>query len=106
MSLDRGARRIAIGRPRRAAADGGPRLPHGARPRPDFTWQENFQVRGDSSAADGGWALVPHKLVGGFELPKESELARYRRNLSKSVRFYKTRQARPQERSAPSVARA
>jgi hypothetical protein len=34
--------------------------------------------------------VVPHKLVGGFELPDESELARYRRNLSKSIRFYKT----------------
>ena len=34
--------------------------------------------------------MVPHKLVGGFELPDESEVARYRRNLSKSIRFYRT----------------
>ena len=35
--------------------------------------------------------LSPHKLIGGFELPDESELARYRRNLKKSIRFYRTR---------------
>jgi hypothetical protein len=34
--------------------------------------------------------LVPRKLVGGFELPPEGELARYRRNLAKSIRFYRT----------------
>ena len=48
-----------------------------------FSWQENFQVRGDLVRGDDGWALVPHKLVGGFELPDEGELARYRRNFSK-----------------------
>ena len=56
---------------------------------PDFTWQENFQVRGDLIRSGEDWALVPHKLVGGFELPDESELARYRRNFRKSVRFYR-----------------
>jgi hypothetical protein len=56
---------------------------------PDFTWQENFQVRGDLVETDGGWALVPRKLVGGFELPDESESARYRRNLKKSIRYYR-----------------
>jgi hypothetical protein len=40
--------------------------------------------------ADGGWAVVPRKLVGGFELPDESESARYLRNLAKSIRFYRT----------------
>lgn len=58
---------------------------------PDFSWQENFQVRGDLVRGDDGWRLVPHKLVGGFELPDESMAARYRRNLRKSIRFYKTR---------------
>lgn len=56
---------------------------------PDFSWQENFQVRGDLIRANGGWALVPHRLIGGFELPDESELARYRRNFRKSIRFYR-----------------
>lgn len=58
---------------------------------PDFTWQENFQVRGDLLRDADGWALQPHKLVGGFELPDESMLARARRNLGKSIRFYRTR---------------
>jgi hypothetical protein len=40
---------------------------------------------------DDRWALVPHRLVGGFELPDESEFARYRRNLAKSIRFYRKR---------------
>jgi hypothetical protein len=57
----------------------------------EFEWQENFQVRGDLVRGEDGWALVPHKFIGGFELPKESELARYRRNFRKSVRFYRTR---------------
>jgi hypothetical protein len=57
---------------------------------PRFEWQENFQVRGDLVRADGGWALVPHRLVGGFELPDESMLARYRRNFTKTVRFWHT----------------
>jgi hypothetical protein len=59
-----------------------------------FSWQENFQVRGDLVRAEGGWHLVPHKLIGGFELPDESELARYRRNLGKMVRFYRTARRR------------
>jgi hypothetical protein len=58
---------------------------------PDFTWQENFQVRGDLvTDGDGDLSLVPHKLIGGFELPNESQLSVYRRNLSKSIRYYKT----------------
>jgi hypothetical protein len=67
---------------------------------PDFKWQENFQVRGELSDAGDGWALGPRKLIGGFELPKESELARYRRNLGKSVKFYKTRKRLLKERGA------
>jgi hypothetical protein len=61
---------------------------------PDFSWQENFQVRGDLSRADGGWTLAPRKLIGGFEMPNESLLARYRRNLGKSIRFYLTSRER------------
>ena len=91
MSLDRSARRIALG----AVPAGLPLAPGRAcvtahRHSPTFTWQENFQMRGDLVETDGGWAMVPRKLVGGFELPDESEAARYRRNLSKSIRFYRT----------------
>jgi hypothetical protein len=56
---------------------------------PEFEWQRNFQVRGDLVQRDGEWALVPHKLVGGFELPPGSMLSKYRVNLSKMLRFRK-----------------
>ncbi len=55
---------------------------------PDFRWQTNFQVRGDLVQEDGGWALVPHRMIGGFELP-ESKLEAYRANFSKVRRFRK-----------------
>ena len=65
---------------------------------PDFAWQENFQLRGDLVPAGGGWALVPRKLIGGFELPDESMAARYRRNATKSLRFYRTARRRKRQR--------
>jgi hypothetical protein len=65
---------------------------------PRFEWQENFQVRGDLVREDGSWRLVPHKLIGGFELPEESELARLRRNIGKSMRFYRIRKRVLKER--------
>jgi hypothetical protein len=70
---------------------------------PDFTWQENFQVRGDLAAENGGFSLVPHKLVGGFELPDESQLSSYRRNLKKSIRFYRTARQELQKRKAKAL---
>lgn len=59
-----------------------------------FRWQENFQVRGDLVRGDDGWALVPRRMVGGFELPNESELARYRRNFAKVRRFHRNARKR------------
>jgi hypothetical protein len=56
---------------------------------PDFTWQRNFQVRGDLVGDQDGWSLVPHRLVGGFELPPTSALGRARLNLRKVRRFRK-----------------
>ena len=56
---------------------------------PEFEWQRNFQVRGDLVERDGEWALVPHKLVGGFELPPGSTFSKYRLNFSKMMRFRK-----------------
>ena len=56
---------------------------------PDFKWQRNFQVRGDLVERDGQWVLVPHKLVGGFELPPGSTLSKYRLNLAKMRRYRK-----------------
>jgi len=54
-----------------------------------FTWQHNFQVRGDLVFVDGGWALIPHKLVGGFEIPR-SRAAMFRANAAKARRFRRT----------------
>jgi pyridoxamine 5'-phosphate oxidase-like protein len=51
-----------------------------------FSWQQNFQVRGDLVLTEGVWALIPRKLVGGFELPR-SRLAMVRANLAKARRF-------------------
>ena len=56
---------------------------------PDFAWQRNFQVRGDLVRDDGGWCLVPAKVIGGFELPPASTLERYRLNFPKVRRFRK-----------------
>jgi Pyridoxamine 5'-phosphate oxidase len=57
---------------------------------PDFSWQENFQVRGNLVRTEDGIELVPRRMVGGFELPAESRLAALRRNLGKSIRFHRT----------------
>ena len=67
---------------------------------PSFTWQENFQVRGDLVRDGDGLALVPHKLIGGFELPRESALARNRRNFRKAIRFYRIARDRRRARAA------
>jgi pyridoxamine 5'-phosphate oxidase-like protein len=67
---------------------------------PDFRWRENFQVRGDLVRAPEGWALVPHKLVGGLELPNEGVLGSYRRTLRKSIRFHRTARRELQKRKA------
>jgi hypothetical protein len=91
VSLDRSARRISLDAvPAGLPLAAGPACLTAHSHSPTFTWQENFQVRGDLVEAEGGWALAPRKLVGGFELPPEGELARYRRNLAKSIRFYRT----------------
>ena len=55
----------------------------------NFTWQRNFQIRGDLVEHGGGWAIVPRKLVGGFELPPGSLVSRMRVNASKMRRFRK-----------------
>jgi hypothetical protein len=59
---------------------------------PRFEWQTNFQVRGDLVLEGGEWSLVPHRLVGGFELP-ESKLQAYRENFRKILRYRKKAKA-------------
>jgi hypothetical protein len=67
---------------------------------PDFTWQRNFQVRGDLAEDDEGWILTPHKLVGGFELPPGSLISRLRLNAEKVKRFKKIAKERQARRVA------
>ncbi len=66
---------------------------------PDFKWERNFQVRGDLVEEDGAWTLVPHKLVGGFELPPGSLLGRVRVNAKKMRRYHKTAKRELAERA-------
>lgn len=56
---------------------------------PEFSWQQNFQVRGDLLRAEDGWALIPHKLVGGFEI-YSSRLKTMRVTIAKARRFRRT----------------
>jgi hypothetical protein len=66
---------------------------------PEFEWQRNFQVRDDLVEADGGWALAPRKLVGGFEIP-QGQLAVLRENFNKVRRYRKIAKAELQKRKA------
>jgi hypothetical protein len=91
VSVDREARRIRIDRPPPGVPlHAGLACVTAHDHDPDFNWQRNFQVRGDLIEEDGGWALVPAKLVGGFELPPGGTLGRYRQNLGKIRRFRRT----------------
>jgi hypothetical protein len=65
---------------------------------PDFTWQQNFQVRGDLVEDGGDWSLVPHKVVGGFELPKG--ITRMRDFIKNHRRFHRTAKARISARNS------
>jgi pyridoxamine 5'-phosphate oxidase-like protein len=64
---------------------------------PDFAWQNNMQVRGDLVRSAEGWRLLPHRLVGGFELP-EGRIRRNRDFVRKGFRFYRTYRSRMRER--------
>ncbi len=90
ISLDRAAHRVRIGAmPLGAPAEPGLACLTAHDHDPEFKWQRNFQVRGDLVRDGDGWSLVPHKLVGGFELPPGSMVARTRLNLAKIRRFRK-----------------
>ena len=55
----------------------------------NFEWQRNFQVRGDLVEDNGGWALVPRKLLGGIELPPVSKPKLYAQNAGKMARMWR-----------------
>jgi hypothetical protein len=87
---DRAAGRIRIGAlPEAAAASPGRACLCAHAHDPEFRWQINFQVRGDLVQENGAWHLVPHRLIGGFELPPGGALQRYRANARKIWRFRK-----------------
>jgi hypothetical protein len=67
---------------------------------PDFAWQRNFQVRGDLVEEDGGWVLVPHRMVGGVELPQVSKLRLYGTNARNMLRFWRIANKTRRELSA------
>jgi hypothetical protein len=54
-----------------------------------FSWQENFQVRGDLVSAGDRWVLIPRRLVGGFEIPPSRAKA-LQANAVKALRFHRT----------------
>jgi hypothetical protein len=91
VEVDRSARRVRLG----GAPVGVPWVPGRAcltahDHSPSFRWQRNFQVRGDLVEEDGAWSIVPHKLVGGLELPPVGVIGRVRLNFSKVRRYRKT----------------
>jgi hypothetical protein len=59
---------------------------------PEFSWQSNFQIRGDFVQRDGEWVFIPHRYVGGFNVPK-GQAAMLRENFRKSMRFRKKAKA-------------
>jgi hypothetical protein len=101
ISVDSGARRIRLG----GGVLGVPVQPGLAcitahDHAPDFSWQRNFQVRGDLVEENGGWVLVPQRLLGGIELPPVSKFQLYRQNSRKMLRFWRTAKKTRRELSA------
>jgi Pyridoxamine 5'-phosphate oxidase len=92
ISVDRAARRVRIP----AGVLGVPAQPGRAcltahDHHPEFRWQRNFQVRGDLiEEEDGGWALVPKRMIGGVELPPVSKPRLYAQNAKTMVKAWRT----------------
>ena len=64
---------------------------------PNFTWQQNMQVRGNLGRDENGLRLVPRKVVGGFELPP-GRFSRFRDFIRKGPGFHRTYRRRMKER--------
>jgi hypothetical protein len=67
---------------------------------PELRWTRNFQVRGRLMQGSGGWLVLPHRVVEGFELPPTGSFARAVKNIRKIRRFRKTAK-RERARRAP-----
>jgi hypothetical protein len=94
VEVDRESRRVALGaEPAGLPLAAGRACLTAHRHAPEFAWQENFQVRGDLVRDDGGWALIPHKLIGGMEVPK-GFLARTRLIFDRTRRHHRTARER------------
>jgi Pyridoxamine 5'-phosphate oxidase len=94
VEVDRRGQRILLGaKPEGLPLAAGRACLTAHRHEPEFTWQENFQVRGDLVRADAGWALVPRKLIGGMEVPN-GFLARNRMFIDRTRRHYRTARGR------------
>jgi len=92
--VDAGARSIAIeGDPAGLPLLEGRACLAAHRHAPDFSWQRNFQVRGDLAREGERWRLVPRRLVGGFELP-EGAIRRNRDIFRNFRRFRRTAKRR------------
>jgi hypothetical protein len=91
VAVDRAARRVRIGpTPLGLPLESGLACLAAHDHDEQFTWQRNFHIRGDLvEEDDGGWSVVPRKLVGGFELPPGSIVERMRQNIGKIRRFRK-----------------
>ena len=91
VTVDKGAKRVRIDDPPMGAPlHPGPVCVAAHDHDERFTWQRNFHVRGDMVEDDGGWSVIPRKLVGGFELPPGSLAVRMKQNFPKVRRFRKT----------------
>lgn len=53
-------------------------------------WQRNFQVRGSLVRITSGWAIVPQRVVHGFELPPVGALTRTVSNFARIRRYRRT----------------
>jgi Pyridoxamine 5'-phosphate oxidase len=99
ISVDRGAHRVRLeGAPVGVPWQPGLACVTAHDHSPDFKWQRNFQVRGDLVEEDGSWALIPHKLIGGLELPPGSIVNRVRANLGRIRRYRRTARREMAER--------
>ena len=97
VEIDRDARRITFPVPAGIPVRLGKACVTAHSHSPEFLWQENFQVRGDLVREGDRLVLAPRKMIGGFELPKESQIAGLRRNFSKARRYAKIARRRRRE---------